>query len=191
MTVSGVGSATGSSFFTGLRKVLSGSFGSDGLVRPPEDGRFSISGGNMLFIPNLRSSNPHHNHVTVDKNLRNRFAAKVDVEGDFSAATYKSVGMVVKKQDKDNMLVIEVNSKEEVRLVKYQDGNKSVLKSVKLDESLSSEFEMAVDVNNSKIKFSIDGEEVFSETDSSFRGGEFGFGSFTGTSTFSNLEVYQ
>ena len=175
----------------GLRRILFDSFKDTSNLKRGEQGRFLPTAEGLQFTPKVLNSKPESNHAVLKRNLGNRFVAKVKVEGKFSPAKASNVGFILKKQDEKNKLAINMQSDGQVRLIKFEDGKKSILKSVKLSEPPTDEFEMAVKVDNRRISFMVDGKEVFEATDDSFKGGEFGFGSFKGTNRFRDLEVYR
>lgn len=176
---------------TGLRKILKDSFRDINNLKQGNEGRFVATSEGLQFTPKVGTTKMENNHAVVKRNLGNKYVAKVKVEGKFSAANASNVGFVLKKQDEKNMLAINMQSDGSVRLVKFENGQKSILQSVKLSDPPTDEFEMAVKVDNRKISFMVDGKEVFKTSDGSFSGGDFAFGSFRGTNRFKDLEIYR
>jgi hypothetical protein len=191
-----VGSATNSSLnslSSSLRLFTNKPFGDNPQVRDGSAGRFSITGGKLSFLHDNNASPREKNHFVTTKKPGNRFFAKVDVATRFNklSSSTNSVGMVLKKQDDKNFLAINLDSKNQVRFLKYENGNRSVLKTATLKEDVGREFDMAVDVKGSKFTFYVNGEEVFTAKDSTFSGGEFGMGGFDIPANFENLEIYK
>ena len=192
MTVSATSGSNGLAGLPGgLRKFLKDSFVTAGNIRAAEDGRYNVFDKKLNFIPKVGTAVKQNNHVTVDKKVGNKYFAKVKATTTFSPARANSVGLIAKKQDENNYLAIEVNSSNEVRFMKYENGNRSILKSVKMEKSTGKEFTMSLDVNVNRFTFYINDRKVFSETDGSFKNGEFGFGAFEGPASFSDLEIYK
>lgn len=191
MSIEAVRSAGLSGLAGGLRRILFDSFKDTRNLKQGSEGRFISTLEGLQFTPKVGSSKMENNHAVLKRNLGNKFVAKVKVEGKFSAANAANVGFVLNKQDEKNMLAVNMQSDGSVRLVKFENGQKSILQSVKLKNPPSDEFEMAIKVDNRKISFMVDGEEVFKTTDRSFNGGEFGFGAFRGTNRFKEFEVYK
>ena len=94
----------------------------------------------------------------LKRNLGNRFVAKVKVEGKFSPAKASNVGFILKNRMKKINLQSTCNLMDKLDLIKFEDGKKSILKSVKLSEPPTDEFEMAVKVDNRRISFMVDGK---------------------------------
>ena len=190
-----VGSATSSlnSLSSSLRLFTNKPFGENPQVRDGSAGRFSITAGKLSFLHDSKASPKEKNHFVTTKKPGNRFFAKVDVETHFNklSSTKNSVGMVLKKQDDRNFLAINIDSRDQVRFLKYENGNRSVLKTATLKDGVDRKFNMAVDVKGSNFTFYVDGEEVFTAKDSTFTGGEFGMGGFDIPANFENLEVYK
>ncbi len=176
---------------SGLRRIIFDSFKDTDNLKRGDEGRFLTTTEGLQFTPKIISSKPESNHAVLKRRLGNRFVAKVKVEGKFSEAKASNVGFIIKKQDENNKIAISMQSNGQVRLIKFEDGKKSILQSVKLTDPPIDEFEMAVKVDNRKISFMVDGKEVFETSDSTFKGGEFGFGSFRGTNRFRDLEIFR
>ncbi len=179
------------SLASGLRRILYDPFKDTNNLKRGDEGRFLPTAEGLQFTPKIISSKLESNHAVLKRKLGNRYVAKVKVEGKFSAAKAANVGFILKKQNEDNKLAINMQSNGQVRLIKFEDGKKSILQSVKLTDPPTDEFEMAVKVDNRKISFMVDGKEVFETSDNSFSGGEFGFGSFRGTNRFRDLEIFR
>lgn len=174
-----------------MRKFIRDPFGPNPQIKEGSKGRFNIINRKLQFFHDKGETEPTKNHVVLDRKAGNKFFASVDVEAKFSGITNTSVGMILKKQDDKNYYAVELGSDKNVRFLEFKDGNRSVLKVKKMDERVDKKFNMAIDVQGPSMKFLVDGEEIFTAKDSTHKGGEFGFGSFTTTANFTNLEVYK
>lgn len=192
-----VSSISGSSFSTTklmgqLRRTFSDPLAKDGNVNKGLTGKFNFIQNRLFLTPDPRATSKETNHVTTTRRVGNRFSAKVNVTlEDHTGQTRKDAGFILKKQDDKNYLSMSVSTKQDVRFYRVVDGEKSLIKTVSLDEQIPKNFDMQIDVNNSNFDFYVDGEKLLSAKDSTFSGGELGFGSFRGLGSFSDLEIYQ
>jgi hypothetical protein len=79
----------------------------------------------------------------------------------------------------------------EARLIKFENGQKTIIKSETLKKSPERDFNLQVEMNVNSYNFFVNGEKIMSAKDNSFSGGEFGFGALDATASFSELEIFQ
>lgn len=190
MAISGI-SFHSTSTFNSLRPFLTGNSLSEANIKRGPFGNFSIANNVLRFTPNVRHDEPLQNYALIKKKPANRFKASLDVSlTDYSNIDNKRVGLVLNHQDKDNYLMMTIDSLDKkARLIKMENGKKVFLQATDLKKSPGKDFNLQVEVNTNSYNFFINGEKILSTKDSSFSGGEFGFAALDGTATFSNLEI--
>ncbi|PCJ21315.1 MAG: hypothetical protein COB02_01645 [Candidatus Cloacimonadota bacterium] len=192
-----ISSVTSSSFSPSslakqLRLSFTDSLQKDGFIKKGLTGSFRFLQNRLFLTPDPRSTTKESNHVTTTRRVGNKFSAKVNVTlEDHTGQSRKDAGFILKKQDDKNYLSMSISTKQDVRFYRVVNGEKSLIKTVSLDEQIPKNFDMQVDVNNSNFDFYMNGKKLLSAKDSTFSGGELGFGSFHGLGSFSDLEIYQ
>jgi fructan beta-fructosidase len=188
--IQSVTSSTISNPFASLKLALSDTFNTGANFKGGPSGNWSVASNSLSFTP-VSKSNKYQNHVTLKTKPGNKFAASVDVKmSDFSSLEVKSAGFILRKQDKDNFLAVELNTKNEAKFVRYEKGVKTVLKAVKLKNDTEKNFNMKVEANVNRFDFYIDNRKVLSANDSTFKEGELAFGAFEDTTSFENFKLY-